>query len=53
MSAEQTTAQATQTTETAAPRLSIEDRVERIATYWGRAVADAWRTVFPPKENQR
>lgn len=33
-------------------RPSAEERVERIATYWARALADAWRTVFPPrKEN--
>lgn len=53
MSAEQTPNQATQIQEAAAPHPTVEDRVERIATYWGRALADAWRTVFPPKETQR
>lgn len=34
-------------------RSAAEVWVERIATYWGRALADAWRTVFPPrKDNQ-
>lgn len=50
MSAEQTP---TQAADTAAPRPSIEERVERIATYWGRAVVDAWRTVFPRREDTR
>ncbi len=45
MNAEQTPKQA------AAPRPAVEDRVERIATYWGRAVVDAWRTVFPRRED--
>lgn len=51
MSAEQTPKQ--QDADTAAPRPSIEERVERTATYWGRALVDAWRVVFPPKENQQ
>lgn len=42
-----------QTTETAKPSFSLEERVERIATYWGRALVDAWRTVFPRREDTR
>jgi hypothetical protein len=34
-------------------RATVEERVERIATYWGRAVVDAWRTVFPRREDTR
>lgn len=51
MSAEQTPKQ--QAADTVAPRPSIEERVERIATYWGRAVVDAWRTVFPPRKDTK
>lgn len=51
MSAEQTPKQpAADSTER---RPTVEDRVERIATYWGRAVVDAWRTVFPRREGTR
>ncbi len=46
MSAEQTPQQ----TDTE-PRATAEEYVERIATYWGRALVDAWRTVFPPRED--
>lgn len=42
-----------QQSETAERRPTVEDRVERIATYWGRAVVDAWRTVFPRREGTR
>lgn len=51
MSTEQTPQQPAPTT--TVRRVTAEEWVERIATYWGRAVVDAWRTVFPPKENQR
>lgn len=51
MSAEQTPKQAADTV--VAPRPSIEERVERIATYWGRALVDAWRVVFPPRKDHR
>lgn len=34
-------------------RPSIEKRVERIASYWGRALADACRVVFSPREDHR
>ncbi|MEV4672789.1 hypothetical protein AB0K34_14125 [Actinomadura sp. NPDC049382] len=50
MSAEQTPKQ--QDADTAAPRPSIEERVERTATYWGRALGAAWRTVLPPKKDR-
>lgn len=49
MSTEQTHKQATDTP----PRLTAEERVERFFTYWGRALVDAWRTVFPPKESTK
>lgn len=51
MTAEQTPKQpASDTTE---PRVTVEDRVERIATYWGRCFTLAWRTVFPRREDTR
>lgn len=46
MSTEQTPKQATDT-----PRLTVEERVERFFTYWGRALVDAWRVVFPPRKD--
>ena len=49
MSTEQTPKQATDTSR----RLTAEERVERFFTYWGRALVDAWRTVFPPKESNQ
>lgn len=52
MSAEQASQQ-TQATDAQKPRSAVEERVERIATYWGRALVDAWRTVFPPREDYR
>lgn len=26
---------------------TLEQRVDAIGSYWGRALVDAWRTVFP------
>jgi hypothetical protein len=49
MSTEQTPKQATDTP----PRLTVEERVERFFTYWGRALVAAVRTVFPPKETHK
>ena len=47
MSAEETP-QATVTK----PRTLVEDRVEQIATYWGRALVDAVRLVFSKEGNR-
>lgn len=47
MSAERTDQPDTTTGE----RQPVEQTVERWATYWGRAFVDAWRTVFPPRED--
>lgn len=53
MNAEQRPKQADTHTHTDAPRPSPEEWVERVASYWGRAVVDAWRTVFPHREGTR
>lgn len=39
--------------DTSKTRSAAEVWVERVATYWGRALADAWWTVFPPREDYR
>lgn len=52
MSAEQK-AQPSQAPDTTKPRRSVEERVEEFFTFWGRCLVDAWRTVFPPREDYR
>lgn len=39
--------------DTVKPRRSAEERVERFFTFWGNALVDAWRTVFPPRKDYR
>ena len=43
----------TDQTPTIEQRSPVEDRVERIATYWGRALVDAWRVVFPRRDDTK
>lgn len=39
--------------EATAERSAAEKWVERVGSFWGRALVDAWRTVFPPREDYR
>lgn len=32
---------------------TVEQRVDELGAYWGRALIDAWRTVFPKGLFQR
>lgn len=44
--------QTEQTTDTP-PQNAVEEWVEQVGSYWGRAIASAWRTVFPPREDPK
>lgn len=39
--------------DTAETRSGAEEWVEGVASFWGRALVDAWRTVFPPREDYK
>ncbi|WP_187438179.1 hypothetical protein [Actinomadura decatromicini] len=34
-------------------RSPFEKWVERVGAYWGQSLVDAFRTVFPPREDNR